>query len=162
FGYQACDDGVPAKCATATVTVTVAPVDDRPKAADGTLSLDEDATPVEVDLGALVSDVETPDTALTYEIVTAPNKETLAGAGPVLHYEPKHDANGADSFTYRVVDRGDPDGCAPQQACDAPLASDVHTITVAIAPVNDAPAVTLDAAGPVPEGGSVTLAAHGT
>src|SRR5262249_5259182 len=40
FGYQACDDGVPAKCATATVTVTVAPVNDRPKAADGTLSLD--------------------------------------------------------------------------------------------------------------------------
>src|SRR5262249_14680007 len=152
FGYLACDDGTPTLCAAATVSVTVTPANDRPQAADGTLAIEEDAPPAAIDLGALVSDVETPASQLTYEIVDAPVKGTATGTGPIVHYDSNDNANGTDSFAYRVVDRGDPNGCVPQSYCDAPLASEVHTIHIAIAPVNDAPTVTLDPAGPLPEG----------
>ena len=41
----------------------------------------EDAAPLPIDLGALVSDAETADADLVYEIVAPPAKGTLSGSG---------------------------------------------------------------------------------
>src|SRR6185503_20705003 len=56
FSYTVCDDGSPSQCGTATVHVTVTRVNHAPTAFAGTASLLEDAAPLPIDLGALVSD----------------------------------------------------------------------------------------------------------
>ena len=42
FTYQVCDNGTPSLCDTATVTITVNPVNDAPVAVDDSTSIDED------------------------------------------------------------------------------------------------------------------------
>ena len=51
------------------------------------------------------------------------------------------DYNGTDSFTYRVIDRGDPDNCAAAP-CDAAETSSTATVSITVDPVNDAPVAT--------------------
>ncbi len=101
------------------MSITVDPVNDVPLAAPLSDSVDEDGS-LPVDLAALVSDVETADGDLTYEIVTPPAHGVLTGSGGSRTYSPAADFNGSDSFTYWVTDRGDPDDCgAPGPGCDA-------------------------------------------
>jgi Ca2+-binding RTX toxin-like protein len=119
--------------AAATVSITVAPVNDAPVATPGSRTVDEGGS---LDLGALVSDVETSDAHLTYEVVTPP----AHGAVTAGTYEPDANFSGADSFTYKVTDRGDPDNCgAPGPGCDAPRTSSTETVSITVEPVNDAP-----------------------
>ncbi|GAB4475864.1 MAG: hypothetical protein OHK0037_37280 [Elainellaceae cyanobacterium] len=108
---------------TATITIAVNPVNDVPTASGVTLNTNEDMAGSGFLLGA---DVD--GDGLTYEIVTLPTKgsvvitNTTTGA---FTYTPNANANGADSFTYRVF--------------DGTVYSSPATVTVAIAPVNDAP-----------------------
>jgi Bacterial Ig domain/RTX calcium-binding nonapeptide repeat (4 copies)/Cadherin domain len=157
FTYRVTDRGDPDGCTSApcdapktsvtrTVAITVNPVNDVPQASHGSLATDEDV-PATVDLGPLVSDVETSDANLTYEIVTAPVHGQLTGGGSTPTYTPNADFNGSDSFTYRVTDRGDPDGCT-SAPCDAPQSSAIQTVDITINAVNDAPVNTLPV-GPV-------------
>jgi hypothetical protein len=126
--------------AAATVSVTVDPVNDAPVASDGDVSVDE-GTATPVDLGALVSDIETGDANLTYTIVSQPGHGQLTGSGATRTYMPAAGFSGSDSFTYKVADRGDPDNCGGgPPACDAvQLQSQTRTVSLAVAPVNDAP-----------------------
>jgi hypothetical protein len=62
---------------------------------------------------------------LTYSITTAPTHGTLTGAAPTLIYTPSLNYNGADSFTFR--------------ASDGSASSNVATVSLSIAPVNDVP-----------------------
>ena len=123
FTYRVTDRGDPDNCGTpgpgcaapqtsrtATVAIIVAPVNDPPVANPAALNVGED-TALSVDLAALVADLETGDADLTYEIVTAPTHGQLSGTGPSRTYTPDANYNGPDSFTYRVLDRGDPDNC---------------------------------------------------
>ncbi|MBW3664437.1 MAG: tandem-95 repeat protein [Actinobacteria bacterium] len=139
----------------ATVSVTVLPVNDRPSLEDGSATLAEDASPVDIDLGALAADVETADTDLTYTIVTDPTLGTLSAAGPVVSYTPTAHANGTDTFTVTVTDRGDPDACTAEP-CDGVLTSTTATVTVTIDPVNDVPVADADAVT-VQEDGTVPV-----
>ncbi len=108
----------------ATVTVTVNPVNDAPMAVNLIISANEDE---EISSGFLLG-LDADGDTLTYEIVTAPTKgvvmitNTTTGA---FTYTPNANVNGADSFTYRVF--------------DGTVYSSPATLTVAIAPVNDAP-----------------------
>ena len=79
------------------------------------MSVDEDGS-LPVDLTALVSDLETADGDLDYTIVTPPANGGLTGSGGARTYTPDPDFNGADSFTYEVTDRGDPDNCSTRRA----------------------------------------------
>ena len=109
----------------ATVTVAIAPVNDAPTASDIVVNTDEDVATSGFLLG---SDVD--GDALTYQIVTAPTKGVVTitnAATGAFTYTPNANANGADSFTYRVF--------------DGTVYSSPATVTVAIAPVNDAPQV---------------------
>lgn len=65
---------------------------------------------------------------LTYTVVSPPGKGTLTGSGADLTYRPSSNANGTDSFTYRVS--------------DGALQSGLATVSITITPVSDAPVAT--------------------
>ncbi|HVK14325.1 MAG TPA: Ig-like domain-containing protein, partial [Gemmataceae bacterium] len=112
--------------ATATVSVTVTPVNDAPVAVNGSAATAED-TALTVDLRPLVTDIDTPAANLTYSIVGNPTRGTLAATATagVYTYTPAGDYNGADAFTFR--------------ANDGALNSNTATVSLTVTPVNDAP-----------------------
>ncbi|HEX3764767.1 MAG TPA: Ig-like domain-containing protein [Kofleriaceae bacterium] len=127
FSYTVADPS--GLTSTATVHVTVVPVNDPPVALDDSASLDEDTTAT-IDVVANDSDVD--HDVLTVTAVTQPAHGTAAVvSGHEVTYTPAPDYNGADSFTYTVAD---PSG-----------ATATATVTVAIDPVNDPPVATADA-----------------
>ena len=104
----------------ATVSVTVAAVNDAPQASSISLTRAEDTA------GGIVlegSDVE--NNPLIYVIVDLPQHGTLSGTAPNLTYMPAANYFGPDSFTYRVNDDS--------------LDSDLATVSITVSPVNDAP-----------------------
>ena len=159
FTYRVRDRGDPDNCSgggcdgplfsgTDTVSITVGPVNDVPDATDTSLDVGED-TAAPVDLGPLVTDVETADANLAYNIVTGPAHGQLSGGGQNWTYTPTASYNGPDSFTYRVTDRGDPDNCGtPGPDCAAPETSRTATVSIAVGAANDAPVNVLPA-GPI-------------
>jgi MYXO-CTERM domain-containing protein len=105
----------------ATVSITVAGVNDAPVASALSVAATED-TPVGVTLSG--SDVD--GDSLTYAIAIGPAHGTLSGTPPALGYAPAADWSGTDNFTFRVND-------GTSESAPA-------TVTVAVAAVNDAPA----------------------
>lgn len=122
---------------TVPVTLTVASAQ-APVAAPVTAAGDEDqAIPVTL----LGSDAD--GDALTYALVTPPAHGTLTGSGAARIYTPFANWNGTETFTYR--------------ASDGYRQSNIATITVTIAPMNDAP-VMVDRVVRVAQGGSIQTA----
>jgi large repetitive protein len=105
---------------TATVSITVTPVNDAPVANNLTISTPEDAA---VNFTLTGSDIE--GSPLTFEILSQPANGTLTGSAPDLTYTPNANFNGQNSFTFRVNDGG--------------LNSNIATVTINVTPVNDAP-----------------------
>jgi large repetitive protein len=108
----------------ATVSISVTAVNDAPVAQAGTLTVDEDVTAT----GTLAAvDVDGP--SLTFEIVSNGSRGiatiTSASTG-AFAYVPNPNANGPDSFTFRVSDG---------------LAASTAIVNVSITAVNDAPDV---------------------
>ncbi len=125
FVYTAADGhgGV----ASATVRVTVRPVNDAPVAVDQNETTAEE---VGIAVRASVSDVD--GDALSVKVLTPPGFGTVTSTdGGVLHYVPKVNFNGLDSFRYRVEDG---------QGGRAEA-----TVTVQVVAVNDAPVAVADA-----------------
>ena len=123
----------------ATVTVTIIPVNDSPLATDASVSTPED-TPVSGAVSA--SDVD--GDGLTYVIVANGAKGTAAitnASTGAFTYTPNANANGPDSFTFKVN--------------DGTIDSNIATEIVDIAPVNDAPVAANEIAS-VKSGESVT------
>jgi hypothetical protein len=118
FTYRVNDGTV--NSGTATVSITISPVNDLPVANAISRTTNED-TAVAVVLSG--SDIE--GSALTYTVLTQPAKGVLSGTAPNLTYTPAANANGSDSFTYRVNDG----------SANSPAA----TVSLTITPVNDAP-----------------------
>ncbi len=128
FTYQISDGR--GAFASAIANLTVLPVNDQPTAADDAVTPPQD-TPLDINLGPLVADIETATADLTYEIVDSPLHGSLSGSGPVFTYAPDAGYAGADSFTYRVTDRGDPDNCTGGlPACTSSLTSTTQTISI--------------------------------
>lgn len=118
---------------TATVDVTVNPVNDTPVAEDDADDTDEDVA-VDIDVLANDTDVEGDIDPTTVAVDTAPaNGSTSVDAVTgVVTYTPDADFNGSDSFTYTVDDL---DGAT----------SNAATVEVIINPVNDTPVAEDDA-----------------
>jgi VCBS repeat-containing protein len=106
--------------ATATVSVTITPVNDKPVANPQTVNVAEDGV-VTVTLSG--SDVETAEAQLVFTITRLPDHGVLTSGGapvrvgdtftgpPTLRFEPGLCAEpGADSFGFTVTDTGDPAG----------------------------------------------------
>lgn len=118
-------DNGPAQSNLATVTLTVTAVNDKPVAANATVQQDED-TPFTFSLQPYVSDVDGDVLAIT---VGMPQYGTVsANADGSFTYTPNANYFGTDSFTYR--------------ANDGQLDSQLATVTLTIAAVNDAPVAT--------------------
>ena len=105
---------------TATVTVTVDPVNDAPVAEDDVATTDED-TAVTVSVLANDSDV---DGDTEYYRATNGSNGTVTFNSDDVTYTPNADFNGTDTFTYTISD-GEFTATA--------------TVTVTVDPVNDAP-----------------------
>ena len=111
----------------ATVSITIDPVNDVPLAFDSSVDAIED-TPF-----TAVFDVGDSDSLVVqFEVVSQPAHGTVTIPNPTapplggsFNYVPYANFNGTDSFTYRVV--------------DGSAISNVATVTLSVAPVNDAP-----------------------
>jgi hypothetical protein len=114
---------------TATVSVTVHPVNDAPDAVDDTASTDEDTA---VTISVLVNDVDVDGDTLTILGIGQGANGSVAVSGSNLIYTPNANFQGTDSFTYMADD--DKDGF------------DTATVTVTVNAVNDAPDAVNDSA----------------
>src|SRR5215204_5897282 len=125
----------------ASVSMLVNPVNDTPVATDETKTISEDVSPLSIDFGALISDGETSDANLTYNITNPdPAKGSLSGTGPTRTFTPAANFNGTVNIDYTPTDRGDPDKCiTANPPCAAAKISAQKTVTVTVDAVNDAP-----------------------
>ena len=124
----------------ATVTLQIAPVNDAPVAADASFDGVED-----MPLGFKLAASDADGDALTFEIVGAPAHGAVKLSGAAVIYTPALDYNGEDSLTFR--------------AADGQLSSQIATITLHIAPVNDAPrALAQSVSTPINIAKAITLA----
>jgi len=129
FVYQVCDDGSPQECDTATVNITVLPVNDAPVANDDNAVTDEDTS---VLIGVLTNDSDAEDDPLTVEAVGASAHGDVSTDGTTVTYTPTLNFHGSDTFTYTI---GDGNG-----------GSDTAQVALTINPVNDDPVAVDDEA----------------
>jgi len=109
---------------TATVVISIVPVNDAPVAFNGSRTLAEDSTAEIFQLAA--SDPDGQSLSAGFQIVDQPTKGTVVlGTGGQVAYVPTKDLNGSDSFTFKVT--------------DGSLFSNVATFSLTITPSNDAP-----------------------
>ena len=115
----------------ATVTITIAAVNDVPLAINDAYTTNEDGLLAIAAAGVLANDTDVEHTALTAVLVGGPAHGTFElTADGSFTYAPAANFNGTDSFTYQVTD-----GTAE---------SNVATVTLTVNAVNDAPVAAVD------------------
>ncbi|MEJ2332522.1 MAG: retention module-containing protein, partial [Desulfobulbaceae bacterium] len=125
---------------TASVTITVNPVNDAPVAVDDTGTSAEDSS---IDIDVLANDTDLDGDSLTVESFTQPDHGTVTeNSDGTLNYAPDADYNGSDSFTYTIS--------------DGQGGTDTATITLTVNPVNDPP-VAVDDTGTSAEDSSINI-----
>ena len=132
---------------SATVSITVTPVNDAPRAPDGMCQGIEDQPAI----GVLLFGSDVDDDPLTYSIVTNGTLGTASFSdphNPHLIYTPNPNANGTDIVTYKVS--------------DGTVDSNVGRVTVTISPVNDPPVLTSPGNRQVSEGELLTFTLSAT
>jgi hypothetical protein len=132
FVYAVCDAGVPVKCDTATVYITVTPVNDKPFIPDTTITTSEDTT---ISICIPITEIDAIDlhvaavgcfpgngalSALSVDNVSNPHAVCVT-------YTPATNFGGVDSFCLIVCDNGVPTRC------------DTGVVYVNVNPVNDPP-----------------------
>ena len=134
-------DGITASN-TATSTITIGVINDAPVAVDDAMAVVEGGTAIGLTVppGAttvLFNDSD-PDSGQTLTVTTTPttaptNGSVILSANGTFSYTHNGSETLTDSFVYEVCDNGSPVLC------------NTATVTIAIAPGNDAPALDLDA-----------------
>jgi hypothetical protein len=126
---------------SATVSMTVTPVNDPPVANNDIPPVQED-TPVTIAVLANDSDID--GDVLTVTLLTLPTRGTaVLNADKTVTYTPSPNLSGTDSFTYQVSDGNG--------------STDPATVFLNVIPVNDPPVANADTAT-VAEEGTVTIA----
>lgn len=129
---------------TDTVAITVSPVvvdNHAPTASDAQLAVNEDASLS----GQLPGAVDTDGDTVTYAlVVAATNGTAVVNGNGSYSYVPHDNFNGDDSFHYSVS--------------DGKGGSNTYTVSIAVAPINDAPVLSINGNGSVNEGTIYTLA----
>ncbi|HTF96068.1 MAG TPA: retention module-containing protein [Cellvibrio sp.] len=132
---------------TATVNVTVTPVNDVPVANDDSVTVNEDDS---VTIAVRSNDTDADGNPLTVTAVTqGANGSVVIDAitgNPI--YTPNAGFNGSDSFTYTISDNNGGTATA--------------TVNVTVAPVNDAPVAVVDTINVIEGGTSSSLASGAT
>jgi gliding motility-associated-like protein len=137
FTYNICDTGMPVFCDTATVTVTVTPVNDQMVANDDIGTTDQ-STPIVIDVVANDTDIDGNVDPTSVTIVTQPTQGTVS-VDPItgnVTYTPNPDACGTDSFVYNVCDDGTPLPATCDQATVTITINDTQAPTIANCPTN--------------------------
>jgi VCBS repeat-containing protein len=134
FTYIA-NDGL-ADSNTATVTLTVAPVNDAPQAVDDNYEVAEDGELEIAAPGVMANDIEVDPDGMTVTLLTGVSHGslTLLGDGSFI-YQPNPDFNGSDSFVYQLI-------TYPQTQS---MWTDEATVTINVLPINDTPVAVGDA-----------------
>ena len=135
FTYQLCDAGTPNLCDTATVTITVNPVNDPPVANADFETTDEDV-PVVINVLSNDTDIDgllVPNT-VTVGVQPANGTVTVNNITGVITYTPNPNFFGTDTFVYQVCDNGTP----------LPSLCDTAVVTITVNPVNDPPVANPD------------------
>jgi VCBS repeat-containing protein len=115
----------------ATVTISVNPVNDAPTAVNDEYSVNEDEALTVAGPGLLENDTDIDSTNLTVALVQGPQYGTVTlNADGSFVYTPNADFFGVDGFSYTTS--------------DGSLTSDVATVTINVAPVNDPPVANND------------------
>ena len=126
-GYE---NGSPGeKDSSASVTITVTPVNDTPVANTDLITINEDALTLLVNVLANDSDIDG-DSLILSEV--SANSGTALIVDNQIQYTPAANANGAATVTYSIT--------------DAQNASATSTLSITILPINDAPVATADTA----------------
>lgn len=130
FYYRGCDPT--GACDTATVLLTVVPVNNPPIANPDSYTTTEDVPLTVAAPGALTNDTDMDGDALSAKVVDAPLHGVLQlNTDGSFTYTPVLNFNGVDSFHYA--------------ACDPPGLCDTTTVVITVTPVNDAPITNGDA-----------------
>jgi parallel beta-helix repeat protein/predicted outer membrane repeat protein len=137
FQYTITDDGspLPSTSSTATVSVTVNPINDAPDAVDDTATTAED-TSVAVAVLENDTDVDGTPVPASVLIITPPQngQAVINPTSGVITYTPDADFNGSDSIEYQISDSGFP----------LPALQDTAVVAITVTAVNDAPRLTED------------------
>ncbi len=135
FTYTLCDDGTPALCDTATVSIEILNTNESPIALDDAVSVSYDNTPpTNVLIEAFTNDSDPNDTAadLVWSILTPPSTgEAINNNDGSFTYVT--DGAGNFSFTYTLCDDGTPALC------------DTATVSIEILNTNESPIAVDDA-----------------
>ncbi|MFC1727572.1 tandem-95 repeat protein [Patescibacteria group bacterium] len=106
---------------TATVSITVDPVNDIPTANDGSATASEDGL-----VGITLTGSDIDGDTLTYSVVDSPINGTLGSVvGDKVTYTPNANYTGSDSFTFKIN--------------DGSIDSDPATISITVNEINDPP-----------------------
>ncbi len=129
--YELCDpDGL---CDQATISFTVAPVNDPPSQGNETMGPIAEDTPTATTSPNLTTNNIDPDgTATTVTTIvssTGGGTTTITGGGTTIDYTPAAGFNGIDTVIYTVCDNGTP----------LPVECVNDTLFVTVSPVNDPP-----------------------
>jgi hypothetical protein len=130
FSYRVTDSN--GDSATATVSVSIAPVNDAPIATSGTVLAQED-TDTPFLLVADDGDPETPQ-SLTYSIVSGPTRGTILSFNPAtgaVVYRPGANFSGSDFIAFQVQDDSSAGG--------PPLFSNIAVVEISVTGANDTP-----------------------
>ena len=123
FSYKVNDGFV--NSATATVTITVTPVNDAPVAEDSTLTVDADTA-----VSGRLSAADPEEEPLTFSIVSSPSQGTvIVNSDGAFTYTASKDGSGDDSFSF--------------QANDGTSTSDTASVAITITPA--VPSLVLEA-----------------
>ncbi|NKQ40606.1 MAG: tandem-95 repeat protein [Sulfurovum sp.] len=115
---------------SATVTLTVNPINDKPVAIADTVTTDEDQA---VNIDVLANDSDIDGDTLTVLISNSPsNGSTTVNADGTVTYTPNADFNGSDNFEYKLVDMAG--------------GSAVVGVEMTVNPINDTPVAIADTA----------------
>ena len=106
---------------TATVSITILPIDDEPQAIADSFVVAEDASIQTLDVVANDTDIDGGPKEVTAVGSATKGTPSVAPGNDAVRYLPEADANGTDSFTYTLN------------------GGSVATVTVAITPSNDPP-----------------------
>ena len=135
FTYKA-NDGT-ADSGLATVSITVAAVNDAPVAGTLSVKTEEDTTAM-----ITLQGFDPEGATLTYVVVRQPVNGVVSGEGANMEYVPNPEFNGTDSFTYKVS--------------DGALDSSAVTVAITVASIADGP-VALTQTVKVVQGNSVDV-----
>ena len=142
LSYRVCDNGMPIKCDSAWVIISIDSINDAPVALDDTASVNEDDS---VTINVLLNDSDI-DGILNNPVVNInpTHGSVLVNTDGTVKYIPNPNYHGLDSFMYRVCDNG------------MPVLCDSAWVRLNILDINDGPDA-LDDTASVNEDDSVTI-----